>query len=295
MSFDQLFQITYNISLAAVLWATSLRMGLVLSPKELGDSFLRGRMMFKALFVNLVIIPLGVWFLTRNLGIEPGVAIGILLVASAAGGPFGLVASQLAQGDMAYAVALVTVLQLTRLVTIPFWLGIFLPFGPAEIFQIIAALVLYILLPLALGLVLRQFLKAQRGKWARRAMRATVLFLAILVVSGILLYREALAALVLSWTMLLVLGIQLTSLGLGYLFGGPKTASRRTVTVTAIVRSSAAALLIANEMYRALPFVTATVVTYGLAAIIVSTIAALVMARAGQAQSEAQSINGKVE
>jgi predicted Na+-dependent transporter len=79
--------------------------------------------------------------------------------------------------------------------------------------------------------------------------------------------------------MLLILGVQFLSWGLGYVLGGPETAGRRTVAVTAIVRSSAAALLIANQVYSEEPLVAATVVTYSVVALGIAALAAVSMGR----------------
>ena len=279
MTFGQVFQLTYNVSLAVVLWATAMAIGLRLTVEQVASSFAPTRLMIKALLLNLAVIPVGVWILTRILPVEPGVAIGLLLLASAAGGPFGLTATQLAHGDMAFALALASVLQITRIVAIPFWLGVFSPFGLTEIFQTIATLVLYILLPLAVGMTLRRFWRDRSVSWSLMIQRVGNALIVVVIVSALLLYHETLAALVVSWIMLLILGIQLLSLGLGYVSGGPEAAGRSAVAVTAAVRSSAVALIIANQVYAAQPFVAETVITYGVTAFVVATLAAMGLAR----------------
>ena len=77
--------------------------------------------------------------------------------------------------------------------------------------------------------------------------------------------------------MLMILGIQFLGWGLGYVLGGPETAGRRTVAVTTIVRSSAAVLLIANQVHSEQPLVAATVITYSVVALSVAALAAVSM------------------
>ncbi len=260
-----------------VLWATAIAIGLRYTVGHLVHSFAQTRLMIRALLLNLVIVPLGVWILTQSLPIPPGVVIGLLLLAAAAGGPFGITATQLADGDVAFALALVTILQVARIVTVPFWLGVFLPFGPPEVVQVTVSLVSYILLPLALGMVLRRFLRDRSLRWSLMAQRVGSVLIVVVIVSAVLLYRSTLAAVALSWTMPIILGIQFLGWGLGYILGGPETAGRRTVAVTTIVRSSAAALLIANQVYSEQPLVAATVLTYSVVGLGVAALAAVSM------------------
>ncbi len=262
-----------------MLWTTAIAIGLRYTVGQLIHPFVQTRLMIKALLLNLVIVPLGVWVLTQSLPVPPDVVIGLLLLAAAAGGPFGLTATQLAHGDVAFALALVAILQVARIVTIPFWLGVFLPFGLSEVVQVVVSLVLYILLPLAVGLVLRRFLRDRSLRWSLNAQRAGSALIVVVIVSAILLYRSALASLAFSWTMLMILGIQFLGGGLGYVLGGPEMAGRRTVALTTIVRSSAAALLIADRVYPDQPLVAATILTYSVVALSVAALAAASMGR----------------
>lgn len=142
----------------------------------------------------------------------------------------------------------------------------------------IVLLLVYIFLPLVIGLALQRFLKERSVIWGRVSLQLMRVLLGILVVSAVLLYRETLAALVLSATTVLILVLQFLSLGLGYLLGGPLGAGRRALAVTAVVRSSATALLIAAQVYAAQPLVASTVILYGVLALVVSSLAAIAMA-----------------
>lgn len=281
MNPDQLFQIIYNVSLVVVLWATALGLGLYVSVGELLHSVSQTRLMIQGLVLNIVLIPLIVWGLTRVVPMEPGIAIGLVLLGASAGGPFGLVSSRLADGNAVFALALVSILQLTRVIAIPFWLGVVLPFGSADLIQVLVVLFVYIILPVILGMGLKRILAERSDPWERVASRVMVISLAILVISAVLLYQETLAALILSSTTVLILVIQLVSIGLGYLVGGPLPIGRRTLAASGLVRSSATALLFATQVYGAMPLVAPTVILYGVLQIIVSSLAAIAMARTG--------------
>jgi len=279
LSAEQLYQIIYNLSLACALWATAIAVGLGISAFEMLRSVAQFRLMTRGLLLNLLIIPGVVWLLTRLLPVEPAVALGLVLLAASAGGPYGLVATQIAKGDVVFALALISVLQASRVVTIPLWIGIVMPFGWAEARQVLSVLFLYMLLPLAIGLALRRVRHKRSVTWERAANVFARVALIFVIASAILLYREQLAALVASWAMALILFIQLASLALGYLLPSPAAQGQRTLALTAVVRSSATVLLIATQVYGAQPLVAATVIGYGVMALVVSTLAAMILAR----------------
>lgn len=279
MNSDQLLQFLYNGSLICTLWATGIAVGLSSSVREMIRSVTQLRLMAQGLFLNLFVLPVLVWGLTRIVPMEPGIAVGLVLLIASAGGPYGLVATQLAGGDAVLALALIAILQVTRVFTIPLWVGLALPFGLNDALQVLLVLALYILLPVAIGLALQRLFPRPNPGAVRVARGAAMVFLAILLVSAILLYREVLAALLISWATALFLLIQLASLGLGYLFGRPSESGKKTIALTAVVRSSATALLIATQVYGGQPLVVATVILYGVIALVVATLAAAFMAR----------------
>lgn len=279
MDAAQILLFAYKSSLVAGLWATAIAAGLRFSPGSLNTSLRNSRLLSRALLLNLVILPGLIWILTRSLSIEPGAAIAITILAASAGGPYGLTATLLARGNPAYALALVSILQASRIIAIPFWVGITLPFHVSEILQVIVTLILYILLPFAFGVALERFVRPRKELWAHRATHLANLFTLILIVSMLLLYAGILAEIILSTTMGLILGMQLFGMGVGYWFGGPNEAERRAVAMTTAVRSSSTAIVIAGQVYGAQPQVAATIVAYGTSAIVIVSLTAWGMAR----------------
>ena len=70
--------------------------------------------------------------------------------------------------------------------TIPFWLGVFQPEGLSDVVQSIVSLVLYILLPLVVGMVLRRFLTERSERWSRLAEGLGSVLIMIVIVAAIL-------------------------------------------------------------------------------------------------------------
>lgn len=237
----------------------------------------RGRPLTGALLLNLVVLPAIVWGLTHVLAVDSAISIGLVLLAAAPGGPYGLTAAHLAGGDSALALLLVSVLQAARVVTIPLWLGVYMSFGVQQFLEVMGVLVLYIFVPLLIGLSLKRFFHRGAHRLVEPANRVGNISIVILIASAVLVYAEPLRAVVMSQAMLLILFVQALSLGLGYLIGGARAPEQRTIAVTAMVRSSTAAILIASQIYALLPSTAATVIAYGVSALVTSTLAALGM------------------
>jgi predicted Na+-dependent transporter len=73
--------------LIIMLWATSLSLGMQFTIQQILAPFRRARLMSIAVLLNVVVVPLIAWGLTRAFRIDPGYATGILLVAFASAAP----------------------------------------------------------------------------------------------------------------------------------------------------------------------------------------------------------------
>src|SRR4051794_9335403 len=126
----QMDEILAQISqLAALAFAVStmLSMGMGLTLGEVLEPLRNVRFIVAALLINFIIVPVVAWLLVELLGLAPDLRIGLLLVACVAGAPMVPKLVQVAKGDGATAVAMVTLLIVVSVVFAPLVLPLLLP------------------------------------------------------------------------------------------------------------------------------------------------------------------------
>jgi len=108
-----------------------------------------------ALLANFVLVPLLVHFILKVLPTDRALAIGLLLVATAAGAPFLIKLTEAARGDVAFSATLLVLLLPITIVYMPLVLPFALPEADVRAGAIAEPLALTILLPLSAGLAKR--------------------------------------------------------------------------------------------------------------------------------------------
>ena len=109
----------------------------------------------RALLANFVLVPLLVHFILKVLPTDRALAIGLLLVATAAGAPFLIKLTEAARGDVAFSATLLVLLLPITIVYMPLVLPFALPEADVRAGAIAEPLALTILLPLSAGLAKR--------------------------------------------------------------------------------------------------------------------------------------------
>jgi BASS family bile acid:Na+ symporter len=90
-----------NLSMLTFMVSNMLGYGMRLSLTEILGPLREIKPTLKALLANFVIVPAAAFALLRLFHLEPGYAIGLLLVATSAGDPATTKGSQLAKGNPA--------------------------------------------------------------------------------------------------------------------------------------------------------------------------------------------------
>jgi bile acid:Na+ symporter, BASS family len=237
------------------------------------------RLVLRAGLANYVTIPLVTVVLLRLLDADPTVAIGLLILASCPGAPYGPPPAALAGGTTALSIGLMVMLAGSSVLVAPLLLPVLLPLTPAgadvqvDPLAMLFTILLTQLVPLCCGLGLNQ---------SRPALAARLLGPAVAL--GKVL-NAAMLALVLAsyWTQLLevrlaaVLGM-LTLLGFsllcGWLAGGARQADRRAVALTTSIRNVGLGIGVTATAFAGTSAVTA-VLAYGLVQLFGSLLVAL--------------------
>jgi BASS family bile acid:Na+ symporter len=226
-----------------------MAMGVGFTVRQIIDALRDVRLVLLALLANFVAMPLGALALDKMLRLDEPLGVGLLLLGASAGAPFLPKLTELAKGNMPFAVGIMVLLAVGTVAYLPRVLPLLLPGAIVNSGKIAGWLFLLTLLPLAAGLALRARCEgvAARVKpvldWVSNLILVPmVLLLAVANIDKILHVfgtRGILAGL-----LLIALGF-----GIGWMIGGPGNDRRRTLALGTGQRNIAAALVVASESF----------------------------------------------
>lgn len=204
----------------------------------------------RALIANFVLVPLLALVVLRLLPLEQPHAVGLLLIATAAGAPFLIKLTAAAESDVALSATLLVLLLPATIVYMPFVLPLVLPDVPVRALAIAVPLVLTMLLPLAAGLLVR----ALSELWAMRlrptARMISTVSLMVLVLATVLANLRGILDILLTVAILAALLVIGGAFVIGYLLGGRDRDSREVLGLGTSQRNIAAATVVATQAVR---------------------------------------------
>lgn len=173
-----------TVLVVVLLVSGMLAMGTSTSLRELAALSRRPAPLLLAVLVNLVAIPAAALVLLRVLDADATASLALMVVAAAPGGGTGALLSLHVHGDRAHAIALQVILAITSLVSAPLWLHLYVGSDDTAIRlgPLVAALVAFQWVPLALGLTLSERRPALAARLHPRARRFADLMLAALII-----------------------------------------------------------------------------------------------------------------
>lgn len=249
-----------------------------------------GRLLTRAALANYVCVPLAAIGLLALFRAEPMVAAGFLIMAVCPGAPYGPPLTALAKGNVGVSVGLMVVLAGSSAIMAPlllYWLLPWISRGDSLSIdggKMVATLVATQLLPLSLGLALRQW----RPHWARLLLKPANMLSAALNLSVI-----GLIVVVQLQTLMAVrmrgfvgmLALVLAALAAGWLLSTPGSDDRKAMAITTGVRNVGVSLVIAASSFPATAAVSATLV-FGLFQTVVLALLSLAWGRCTRTMPE---------
>jgi bile acid:Na+ symporter, BASS family len=234
-----------DLTLLSFMVSNMLGFGLRLSLAEILAPLREIKPTLKALLANFVIVPAAAYTLLRVFHLEPGYGIGLLLVATSAGDPATTKGSQLAKGNPAYTVAMMVALQIVTVLLMPIMLPPLLPGVHVNPFKIAKPLVLFLLAPLAIGLLIH----ARWGGVAARLWKPVDQFSSVVFVVAMSLFLGLHTnAIIDSWGSYAILtsGMVVTvGFFAGYFLGAPGQIRKSDLAIQTSFRGIAAAVAVA--------------------------------------------------
>ncbi len=183
---------TAQMFLPVTIGLIMLSMGLGLVPDDFRRIVTQPRAVVVGLLGQLVLLPMCGFAIAIGLDLAPAMAVGLVVLAACPGGAHSNLFTNLGRGDTALSVTLTAISGVVTVVSIPLLVGlasgvflgdqaaVALPVG-----QTIGQLVLVVLVPLAVGMILRGRWPGRAGMLEKWAKGLAVALLAIIVVGAV--------------------------------------------------------------------------------------------------------------
>lgn len=174
-----------------------------------------------ALICQMVLLPAICFFVAKIFGLEPALAVGLMLLAASPGGATANLYSHLSDGDVALNITLTAVNSVLTLFTLPlvvnFSLSYFMTsdqYVPMQ-FSKVAEVFAIVLVPVTLGMLVKSKLPAFATKMDKPVKILSAVFLILIIIAAV--YRERVILTAHFGTIgFPVLVFNLLSMGLGY-------------------------------------------------------------------------------
>ncbi len=174
-----------------------------------------------ALVCQMVLLPAICFFVAKIFGLEPALAVGLMLLAASPGGATANLYSHLSDGDVALNITLTAVNSILTLFTLPlvvnFSLAYFMTsdqYVPMQFTKVVEVFMI-VLLPVTFGMILKSKLPSFAAKMDRPVKIFSAVFLFLIIVAAF--YRERVMLTTHFGTIgFPVLVFNLLSMGLGY-------------------------------------------------------------------------------
>jgi bile acid:Na+ symporter, BASS family len=231
--------------------STMVSIGLRVTVPDLRLAMSDRGLLLRALLVNFVLVPALGALLVRVFPLSGNVSIALLLLAASAGGPNAIQFTSKVKGGLAQAAALLFILTLLAVPLAPVIAGLLLPAAGSlgvPMGRVVMGLVLYLLLPLVVGLAVHQAKPHLAELLAKPLTIIGALAFVVVVIHSTAVKKAAMAGLDRT-ELLALLALILGSMVLGWIFGGPVRETRRVLASTTGMRNAAIALLIALRSY----------------------------------------------
>lgn len=234
-----------NLSVLIYIITTMLSMGLKFYPKQFLEPLKNKSLIFKSLIANFLLVPILTYIILQMIPLEQGLAIGLVLMATAAGSPFMLKLVQFMKADIAFAVGLMLILSIVTLVYMPLVLSILLPDVSVNHLSIAVSLLVLIFLPLISGSIIKW-----RYNGIARIIQPTFnqisnIFIFVVVILYLVLNYKDFLAVFGTGALMASLIFVLAAFSVGYLLGGPSKDTKPVLGLGTAMRNSSAAFVVA--------------------------------------------------
>ncbi len=233
-----------NLSVLIFVLTNMLAMGLSLTVAQILQPLRNLRLVGKALAANFVLAPLVAYVLITLIPLEQGLAIGLLLVGTAAGAPFLPKLVQFSKANLAFGVGLMVLLMVVTVVYIPLVLPLLLPGTTVNAGSIATSLVVLLLIPLAIGLLIKKWNDEIATTLQPAFNRISTIFLIVLIVLYLGLDYQTLLSTFGTGAFGVAIVFVLILFVIGYVLGGPARDTKAVLGLGTAQRNMSAAFTV---------------------------------------------------
>jgi predicted Na+-dependent transporter len=234
MTASEFFGIIAGLSGVLFVVTSMLAMGLSLTIPMIIEPLKNIRLVLLALLANFVLVPLLAY---------------LILLACAAGAPFLPKLVEGAKGNIAFGVGLMVLLMVVTIIYMPIVLPLLLSGVEVDPWAIAQSLIVLMLIPLAIGLLIRSHSPESAEHWQPVMNKISSLAILILLVVGLGLNISNILSFIGTGGLLAMLLFVVGSLVIGYVLGGRDPGLRSVMGLGTAQRNVSAAILVSAQNF----------------------------------------------
>jgi len=238
-----------NLAILTFVITSMLAMGLSLTTKQIIEPLRNVRLVVKALLANFVLVPLLAYIILRVIPLAEPLAIGLILLATAAGAPFLPKLVQTAKGNIAFGVSLMVLLMVVTIIYMPLVLPLLLPGVAVNPMKIAGSLIVLMLIPLAIGLLINARYDDTADSLQPVMSQTSNISLILLSVLILVLNFKNIIGVIGTGAFIAIIIFIVVAFVLGYFLGGPGSDTKSVLGLGTAQRNLEAALVVGSQNF----------------------------------------------
>jgi len=261
---SEIIGVIAQISALTFILTSMLAMGLSLTVQQIIDPLRNMKVVLLALLGNFVLIPALATLITLMIPLDDGLKTGLIIAGAAAGAPFLPKLVQVAKGNAAFSVGLMTLLMIVTVIYLPLMLPILLPGASVSPWDIAKSLITTMLLPLGIGLFIKARYKEIAESLQPHMSQISSLAIVVMLVTILVLQFSTIIGTIGTGGVLAALLFLVGALLVGLLLGGKEASMRSVMGLGTAQRNLAAAMLVAAQNFSDDPNVLVMIMLIGI-------------------------------
>lgn len=237
------------IAMLTFVVSSMLSMGLSLTVGQIVAPLRNYRLILLALLANFVLTPFVALGIAKLLRLDEPLGIALVLLGTASGAPFLPLLARISKGNLAFSVGLMVLLMVVTVAYMPLVLPLFLEGVSVDPMKIGRSLVFLMMLPLAIGLVVKARLSGLAAKVQPSLGRVSILSLALLIALLLITNMQNVLNLYGTRGVLASISFIAAGSGIGWVLGGPPSDTRGIMALGTAQRNIAAALVVGGQNF----------------------------------------------